>query len=296
MTQHGFLTVICCMVLAGCGSTRSVTTPTQTPTTPPASLASCASWATLQRGTGVPTEVGSVATQRQALFNAGGGIKVVGSKYYVAYFPAGYAGSTRRRVLVTLHGTGGSPEAQWNDWNATMRSRNWALLAVKYLDDATGTYDDDQAIYNNIKLMVDDVRASCDLGSSASFFLEGFSRGSAQAFPVTYLDLKDRRFFKATGNNSGAWPPSAPLVPTLAAIVARQETTALSGSRFWMYCGELDMEPGFPMCDALENARVFVSTYGGTVAALFRDPTGRHGGLTSNATAIAQMFSYFEGL
>ena len=107
-----------------------MTTPTQTPTPPPASLASCASWATLQRGTGVPTAVGSVATQRQALFNAGGGIKVVGSKYYVACFPAGYAGSTRRRVLITLHGTGGSPEAQWNDWNATTAILQYANISI----------------------------------------------------------------------------------------------------------------------------------------------------------------------
>jgi hypothetical protein len=32
------------------------------------------------------------------------------------------------------------------------------------------------------------------------------------------------------------------------------------------------------------------------VQTLYRDPTGAHGGLTRNASAIDQMFSYFESL
>lgn len=89
--------------------------------------------------------------------------------------------------------------------------------------------------------------------------------------------------------------PSAPS-PTFQVIVSRQTRSDLSGAKYWMYCGEQDFEQGFPMCDGMSNAATFVTTYGGTVAALYQDPTGTHGGLTRNSDALSQMFSYFESL
>ena len=89
-----------------------------TPTT------SCASWAGQQRGSGVPPAPGSFAAMRQAFYDAGGGIRAVGTKYYGAYFPASFATSSPRRVLVALHGTGGAPEQQWSiDWQAQVQAR-----------------------------------------------------------------------------------------------------------------------------------------------------------------------------
>jgi hypothetical protein len=261
----------------------------------PSPATSCAAWANLQRGAGVPPATPMVSGQRTALFNAGGGIKAVGSKYYAAYFPSGFAASSRRRVIVTLHGTGGSPEAEWNDWNGQVQARNWGYLGLKYLDDATGVFDDENTIYANLKAMLDDVRASCDL-ANASLFLVGFSRGSAESFPVGYLDLVDRRLLKAVGNNSGAWNLGGPPPPTLQAIQSRGDRTAMSALRYWMYCGELDFVQGFPMCDGMSQARDFVQTYGATVASLYRDPAGMHGGLVRNSDALAQMFAYFESL
>ena len=88
---------------------------------------------------------------------AGGGLKTVGSKYYAASFPAAFA-TSNRRVLVALHGTGGSPEAEWNDWRDPLAARNWGFLGLKYLDDATGAFDNEVTIDQNLKALVDDVR------------------------------------------------------------------------------------------------------------------------------------------
>lgn len=199
-------------------------------------------------------------------------------------------------MLVGLHGTGGAPETEWSvDWQGILPSRGWAYLGLKYVDDATGVHDDVTTIYSHIKAMIDDVRASCDLGT-VSVFLVGFSRGSAESFSVSYLDLRDRRLFKAVGNNSGAWPESTPLPPTLAGFQMRGETTAMAGAKHWLYCGEKDLEHGYSMCIEMQTAADFITKYGATVAALYKDPNGGHGGLTKNADAIAQMLGYFEGL
>jgi predicted esterase len=281
--------------LLACGA-GGATTPgvVATPSTSANPAPSCAAWANQQRGSGVPPAIGSVVSQRQALYDAGGGIRAVDGKYYAAYFPSGF-GTGRRRVLVALHGTGGSPEAEWNDWRSTMQSRGWGFLGLKYVDDSNGSYDDDATIYSHAKTMLDEVRAACDLGGAAAFLL-GFSRGSAQAFPVAYRDLKDRRLFSAVANNSGAWLLGGPLPPTLAESDARGEPSAFAGGRFWMYCGGRDMEHGYPMCDEMQNARAYVLSHGGTVERLYEDPSGGHGGLPRNPDAVAALFAYFESL
>jgi hypothetical protein len=109
-------------------------------------------------------------------------------------------------------------------------------------------------------------------------------------------DVKDRKLFAAAGHNSGAWILGGPLPPTLAAVAAGTDRNALLGSRHWMYCGGRDLEHGYPMCDEMQNARDFVVTYAGTVAEIYRDATGGHGGLAKNPEAFGAMFTYFESL
>lgn len=285
---------------AGCGN-GTPTSPTATATTTAAVVTvaaptSCSAWAGTQRASGVTPATGSVVSQREALYAAGGGVRAVSNRYFAAWFPTTWATTSPRRVFVGLHGTGGSPETEWSvDWKDILSSRGWAYVGLKYVDDATGVHDEDAAIYSNIKTMIDDLRRSCDFGTP-TMFLVGFSRGSANTFPVAYLDLKDRRFFTAMGSNSGSWTPGMPMVQTMEAIVARGETTAYRGARFWMYCGALDSQNGFPMCDGMKEARTFIAAYGGTVERLYEDPTGGHGGLAKNPDAWGAMFAYFEGL
>jgi hypothetical protein len=295
--KSGVIALLMSAVLLACSKSASPTSPTTDTTTPPAtSLPSCTAWAAQQRASGLPPPIGSVVSQRQALYDAGGGVRALGTRYYGAYFPSAFATQSRKRVMIALHGTGGSPETEWAiDWAGELPARNWAFLALKYVDDSTGVHDDNTIIYGNIKSMVDDVRANCDIGT-VSYFLAGFSRGSAESFPVTYLDLKDRHLIKATSNNSGAWLLDMAMPPTLEGIVARNEGSAFSGAKFWMYCGEQDMGHGYPMCDEMVNARTFVETRGGSILGFYRDPTGGHGGLNKNAAAMSEMFMAFEGL
>lgn len=292
------------IAIAACGkgtptsptASQTSTTPIATTPTTTATLAACAAWSATQRAAGVPSGRGDVQSQREALYIAGGGVKAVSNRYYAMWFPSGWASSSPRRAMIGLHGTGGAPETEWSvDWKDIVLSRGWAYIGLKYVDDTTGVHDDDSTIYTNLKSMIDDVRRACEFGSP-SMFLVGFSRGSAESFPVAYLDIKDRRFFKAIGNNSGAWLIGEPMVPTMQAIVSRGETTAYSGTRFWMYCGGRDTNHGYPMCDEMTNAKSFITAYGGTVERLYEDPTGGHGGLAKNADAVSSMFAYFESL
>lgn len=286
-------------ILAGVAACGGSSPAAPTPVTGGAgttSVVACATWASTQRAAGVAAATGTVATQREALYAAGGGVTAVSNRYMAAWFPSTWASSSPRRVLVGLHGTGGAPETEWStDWKDILSARGWAYIGLKYVNDATGAHDNETGMYANLKLALDGVKQACDFGA-ASLFLVGYSRGSAQAFPIAYLDLKDRKFFKAIGNNSGAWTLEGPMTVTMQGIVSRNETTAYAGAKFWMYCGALDREHGYPMCDEMRNARTVITTYGGTVERLYEDPTGGHGGLAKNADAWSAMFTFFESL
>lgn len=286
-------------IMAACGNSATAPTSTSptTPTTTAVPLTACSTWANTQRGAGVAPATGDVVAQRDAFYAAGGGIKAVSSKYYAAIFPSNWTTTSPRRVMVDLHGTGGAPETEWSvDWKDIISQKGWAWIGLKYVDDATGVHDDETTIYANLKTALTEIAASCDFGSP-SMFLVGFSRGSAETFPIAYLDIKDRHYFKAIGNNSGAWVIGEPMTATMEAIVARHETTAYAGTRFWMYCGMLDDgHNGHPMCEEMANAQSFITSYAGTVERLYKDPTGGHGGLAKNMDAWTAMFTYFEGL
>jgi hypothetical protein len=253
-------------------------------------------WAATQRASGVPAGAGAVQSERETLYAAGGGVRAVNSRYYAMWFPSGWATTSPRRVMVGLHGTGGAPETEWNtDWKTIVSQKNWAYVGLKYVNDSTGVHDDDGTIYTNIKATIDDLTRSCDFGSP-SMFLVGFSRGSAESFPVAYRDIKDRKFFKAVGNNSGAWTVGQPMVPIMEDIVSRKETNAYTGTNFWMYCGGQDSNNGVPRCTEMANAGTFITSYGGHIERLFEDPPGGHGGLAKNADAWGAMINYFESL
>lgn len=144
MRPFSLLLCLGALTALACGKHSSPAAPSGSSTPPPpVQLSACSSWANAQRGTGVPAAAGDVAAQRSALYAAGGGVRAVGSKYFAAWFPASWATSSPRRVLVGLHGTGGAPETEWFiDWKDILSQRGWAYMGLKYVD-AGGTHDNE---------------------------------------------------------------------------------------------------------------------------------------------------------
>ena len=274
-------------LLSACG--------TPAPTFPCSSLPSTASpsspW----------TLTGPTLMQRQTLLAAGGIARTIDDTYYIAWFPSSFASAPQRRVLVSLHGTAGAPEAEWNDFRSTLESRGWGFVGLAYYYPPTLQYSDDAAMYPRLNTALTDISAAYCL-SGAKIFLTGFSRGSANVFPVAYRDRKGSRWFTGAMPISGAWPPDASgatfgvLPPTLAAIDSSKELGAYGSLPFWIYCGEQDTAQAGSSCAALANAQRFVDTYGGKVQQLFRDPSGVHGSFVKNSTAMSQAFDYLESL
>lgn len=284
------MSILLTIAVAGCAKTSSVSGSTTT----------CESWSAAQDGVGAPSVVGSTSTQRANLYAAGGGIKTVNNQYYVTYFPSTFTAASVQRVIVSLHGTGGAAENEWNDFKDEVVSRGFGFLALNYLTTSSGLYDDDSTIYTNLKTMISDVSSNCML-SGAKYYLIGFSRGSAKSFSVAYLDNNDQHLFTAIGSISGGayFKPPTEKSAIIQSIIDGHVVSAYTNLKFWMYCGLMDTSStptGYVQCDDMVESQSFVSSYGGTTLELYQDPTGVHGSFSHNATAVDHMFDYFQSL
>ena len=260
-----------------------------------ATESTCRSYlATNPNPSGIPSLTGSGATQRSALLADGGKLVAIGNTYYTVWVPAKFYTSARRVVLFDLHGTGGYPEAEWNDWHAALAARGYAFIGLAW-GGGTPSAESDETIHTQLKQIAADVAASCPL-DGADKWLMGFSVGSAMSFAIMTRDVADQRLFRGQVAMSGAaiepyTSGSSAMHATVEA--ARSNGHAMLGIRSWMYCGELEVAQGWSMCTDMSNAENFVDSHGGS-AYLYRDPGGSHHSLPTNVAGYEDMFGYIE--
>jgi hypothetical protein len=273
-------------------------------------LPTCPSWAAGEDAMGIQAATGVNAAHRTNFQTAGGGLVAIDDTYFVAWFPNDFASASPKRIFVDLHGTSGVPEADWNDWHNHLAPRGWGFLGLSYwYASRAGTpeeYSDDPLIYDRLKRAIQTLKESCDV-AGAKYYLAGFSRGSALTFPVVYADLQDEHLFTATLANAGAYHDASDrdFDETIRSVDDNNETTAFTGANYWMYCGEMDMnhctDPAtmldcWTMCEEMEAARTFVTTYGGYVEHVWHNAEGDHASLRDTPEAIQHALNYFESL
>ncbi len=251
----------------------TVSTAAPLPTAAP-TMDGCREWLASSRN--LTTTIGCPTWDffRDELFARGGGVFPVGDdRYYLVWLPEQWETVAARKVIITLHGTGGCAEWMLNQWyQAAAREHPWAIVALQYYDPDTGQYDDDAVIYENLKALWGELSAHCPMAGSDLFY-HGFSRGSAQSFPVAIRDRTDARLFAAFIADSGC---AGSRYPTL----QNQPADALAGARFWLWCGTEDVstvDATKMTCEVMEEMRRYVEEHGGQVDALGAEEGGGHG-------------------
>ena len=269
-----------------------------------ATSATCSAWLAQQRATDIQALDPKSASKRQEFLDAGGGLRKIDDTYYGAWFSTGHFSKDKRRVLFVLHGTDGAPEYEFADWHAALESRGWAFIGLSwvYLDKSDpDRYSNCETMTTRLHTILDEMNTACGTGT-ADVSLLGFSRGSAQSFEMLGRDRAGKKRLKGVIANSGAWPTKSQPTPYLVALDTAGDTTAFSGGRMWMYCGDVDDGTskqsglGEPMCPIMTNAKQWVEKHGGSVQKIYEDPTGGHHSLPSNATAVGEVFQFLEGL
>ena len=196
--------------------------------------------------------------------------------------------------MLSLHGTGGYPEAEWNDWHVAMENEKIAFVSILWRSASTAEYVDDVTLAGLLGEILDTLTANCPL-PQARWSLMGFSVGSAMTFPQAYRDVHGKHRFAMFISHSGAaWKPKETgldLHPTVWQPSVQNDSSAFSGASFFMYCGGKDLDHGWPMCDEMSPAKTFVTSRGAQ-ATLYEDPEGEHGSFSKSPDAIAQLMSF----
>jgi hypothetical protein len=123
--------------------------------------------------------------------------------------------------------------------------------------------------------------------------------GSARTFEIAMLDRANEgmKTFSAFISDSGTgFAETGGQIP---AYLRDAPPDAYSGARFWLYCGERDHRG--QTCRDMERIKPLIINHGGTVDALYRNPTGGHGIFTTGrpgnpGPALTALFDYIDTL
>lgn len=242
---------------------------------------------------GIPALSGPGSSQRAAFLADGGKLVTIGSRYYAVWVPPAFYTAAKRMVVFDLHGTGGYAEAEWNDWHSQLAARGHAFVGLSW-GGGTPSAESDASVYAQLKEITAALSPHCPFGD-ADRWLMGFSVGSALSFAVMVRDVADARLFRGQIAVSGAaiGPLTTGMQMHATVEAAKSNATAVRGIRAWMYCGQLDRDHGWSMCEEMPQGETFVNTHGGS-AVLYRDVTGSHHSLPGNAAACNALFAYLE--
>lgn len=249
----------------------------------------CAAWFSSVDAS-IPAPGGPGPGQRKALVEAHGGIRKELGKYIATWIPQGWEANEKRILMVALHGTGGYPEAEWNGWHSFLEPKGWGFIGVSYL--SGDAYDDATTTWKRVRAALSDMNQAC--GTKLTVHLSGFSRGSAQTFPVTMLDRKDNGPINGSISHSGAWVIGGPLVPELQAVDG--DAASMRGVRIWGWAGTADHTHGTAMTDEMTNALDWVKAHGGTTAPLYISQGLDHGDFLKDPAAVAAALAWLDTL
>lgn len=218
---------------------------------------------------------------------AEGGVRVVDypaeRSFAAVWVPPDYRSG---RVMVLLHGTDGTAYDELKDELPSARKNAYMLVALQWLDRASGRYFDANTVHRLIERALHEtaVPLGADPDRAA---LSGFSRGGAVSYETAWLDAGAHRHFKLVICISGGVPNDSVVAPGEShrpgIFFAKLNTGALGsdamkGCRFFLYSGDRDEEWGDRMSAQMAHAQKVLPTVGAEVVEWIREPNGGHMG------------------
>ncbi len=252
------------------------------------------------RGNPGPMSPGQI---RRLLRRAGGKVVPLAKDgFFLQWFPKNWKSLKTRRIVVSLHGSGGHAERMFNLWYRNRSSHDYAIVAPQYAaEDEQGNtrFQDCREIYRNLRLIVDHLGKTGLRDSRTVLILHGFSRGAARVFELAALDraADGMHAFGAFIADSGT--SLAEHRGRISPFLRELPRDAYAGARFWLYSGTGDH--GGRTCGGMRRMREFITDHGGKVDALFTYDTDRHGilitgGPRRESRAITALFAYINGV
>ena len=236
------------------------------------------------------------------LVETGGGLIPVGdNRFFAVRFPDGWEALPDRKLVVSLHGSGGCAERMYQWWSEASEQREYALATLQYAEGESEEnldFDDSAVIYENLLALLDELKSACPV-CDVPVILHGFSKGAGRIFEIAVMDRADdgAKAFAAyvadcgTGiaDSGGVIPPS----------LQDASSDAFLGAHFWLYCDEAAETAH--ICEDMETMRLFVLAHGASVDRFYHDTDTEHGILVTDGgegaeEALTTLFDYIDSV
>ncbi len=221
------------------------------------------------------------------------GLTSDGKSFYVAWFPEGTNLKDLPPVLVTISGHEGWAFEDFHVWHEYLKRRGYGFISVQWWlgsGDKTSDYLTPRELYRAF----DEVLKSWNVKPGRAL-LHGFSRGSANIYPVAALDRYSKNnyfalFIANAGKPNSNYPP-----------VGEVEKGAfgekpLEGTKWVTFAGGKDANWARDGVQGMREAGDWIRKYGGEVVLAIEDPETSHSGFHKNPKNAEAALDIFDKL
>jgi hypothetical protein len=209
-----------------------------------------------------------------------------GKQYFLVGQPMGQNGEGPRKIIFSLPGHGSTAEQDYAAWKPQLiENGTYALASLNWWDgegEKINDYYRPDEVLAQIKAFLETYGYTAD----DRVILSGFSRGSANTYPVKAYDgVSGTPIIDAVISASGKYQSDFPLTP--------HQSNSLDGKIYqgvpWvLVCGERDDNPERDGCIGMEETRSYLTQTGAEVLALLKDPQGGHGAFHQSPLKLAR--------
>ncbi|MBI5715741.1 MAG: hypothetical protein HZC38_20270 [Chloroflexi bacterium] len=211
--------------------------------------------------------------------------------FYVLWYPSGSSESSRPPMIVTLHGHGSWAFDEFYLWQPYAAKRGYGIIALQWWfggGETTNDYYQPQEIYRIFDTALREQKIK-----AGTVLFHGFSRGSANSYGITALDRDSKNnYFALTISNAGKASSDFPINGEIAQ--GKFGAKPFTNTHWVMVCGMKDPNPDRDGCIGMEEARKWVTQYGGAVDLFIQDPDGDHGAFHRNANNVNAALDVFD--
>lgn len=209
-----------------------------------------------------------------------------GKQYFIYGAPAGQNNTSPKKILITLHGTEGSAEKDYEIWKPFIKDKQYALASLNWWD-GSGDQTTDYTTPEVVNAEIHSFLSSQGYSKNDLIVFEGFSRGSSNSYAIVSFDQASSEPLIDIAVSSSGGSQSAYYADVTKSISSKTQGKIFANVKWILACGGKDPNPSRDGCLAMESTKQFVSDKGATVLGLLSDPNGGHGALTTSSLGLA---------
>lgn len=208
-----------------------------------------------------------------------------GKQYFRFGQPKGQNSHHPRKIIFSLPGHGSTAEKDYTAWQPQLIENGTYALASLNWWDGEGEKITDYYSPDAVVTQITGFLATHGYTTDDFVVLSGFSRGSANTYPVKAYDVvSGSPVIDAVISASGKYQSDFPLTPS--------QTSYQSGQLYknvpWVLaCGVKDDNPERDGCQGMSETKEYLTKSGATVLGLLEDPNGGHGSFHKSSLKLA---------